>query len=106
MQEIDMSALLAWRERNKSAVLKATGIRLGFMRAFIKAASLASQKVPTINSSMDLEVEDVIYKDFVDISIAVSTPKGLVTPVLRDCHEMNILQIEEQVAAMAKKVLR
>lgn len=105
MQEIDMSKLMDWRRQNKDRVLEAHGVRLGYMGAFVRAATLAAQQFPSINGAVDVENEQLIFRDYVDISIAVSTPKGLVTPVLRNCECLSVLEIEKQVLGLANKVI-
>ena len=104
MQEFDMSALIEWRKRNKDQVLTVHGVRLGYMGAFVRAATLAAQRIPAVNSAIDLESEELIFRDYVDISIAVSTPKGLVTPVLKNCECLGILEIEKEILRLATKV--
>ncbi|VUC28256.1 unnamed protein product [Clonostachys rosea] len=103
VQRVDMSALMDWRAKYKESVAKAHDVRLGYMGAFAKATSLAAQQVPQINASIDTEREIITYRDYVDISIAVSTPKGLVTPVIRNCESKSIIELERDVGAMAKK---
>lgn len=98
-----MSALMAWRAKNKEAVAKMHDVRLGYMGAFTKATSLAAQRVPQINASIDTDRGFITYRDYVDISIAVSTPKGLVTPVIRDCETKSIVEIERAVGLVAQK---
>lgn len=104
MQEIDMSALMAWRAKYKDEVVETHGVRLGYMGAFTKAATLAAREVPQINASIDTDREIVTYRDYVDISIAVSSPKGLITPVLRNTEATSIVELERQIAALAQKV--
>lgn len=104
VQRIDVSALQAWRATNKEEILAKHGVKLGYMGAFVKAAALAAKRVPQVNASIDTDKEIVTYRDYVDISIAVSTPKGLVTPVLKDCDQKSITDIERGVAALAQKV--
>ena len=104
VQRVDMSAVIDWRARHREAVADSHGVRLGYMGFFAKATSLAAQAVPQVNASIDTQKEIITYRDYVDISIAVSTPKGLVTPVVRDCEAKSIIEIEKDVAAMAKKV--
>lgn len=106
MQEFDLSALMAWRKKHKDEVLEAHGIRLGYMGVFVKAATLAALRFPTLNAAMDLEREEIVFRDYVDISIAVSTLKGLVTPVLRNCEGLSIVEIEKHVLELATKVCR
>ncbi|GJC80405.1 dihydrolipoyllysine-residue succinyltransferase component of 2-oxoglutarate dehydrogenase complex, mitochondrial [Colletotrichum liriopes] len=98
-----MSALMAWRAKNKEDVMKRHGVRLGYMGAFTKATCLAAQQVPQLNASIDTEKEIITYRDYVDISIAVSAPKGLITPVLRNVDSLDIIGIERGVAELAAK---
>lgn len=105
VQQLDMSALMKWRKENREAVMEKHGVKLGYMGAFVKATTLAAQEVSSVNAAMDFEGEAIVYRDFVDISIAVSTPRGLMTPVLRDTHTMDIIDIERGVAELAAKVI-
>lgn len=104
MQEVDMSALMAWRAKYKDEVAETHGVRLGYMGAFTKAATLAAQEVPQMNASIDTDREVITYRDYVDISIAVSSPKGLITPVVRNTERATIIELEREIAALAKKV--
>lgn len=99
--EIDMSTLIELRKKYKDDVLEKHGIKLGFMGAFLKASSVALQEVPAVNARID--GENIIYSDYTDISVAVSTPKGLVTPVLRNTESLSIIQLEQALAALGKK---
>ncbi|KAJ3125116.1 2-oxoglutarate dehydrogenase complex E2 component [Physocladia obscura] len=99
--EIDMSALMEFRKAYKDAVLEKHGVKIGFMGAFIKASAQALKEVPEVNAR--IEGDEVVYSDFVDISIAVATPKGLVTPVLRNCENWNIVETEKAMAELGKK---
>ena len=81
--EIDMSGYMQLRKDFGEAFLKRHNIKLGFMSGFIKAATIALKDQPVFNAVID--GNDMVYRDFVDISVAVSTPKGLVVPVLRNC---------------------
>jgi 2-oxoglutarate dehydrogenase E2 component (dihydrolipoamide succinyltransferase) len=83
------------------AFQKEHGIKLGFMSFFVKAAAEALKRYPVVNASVD--GNDVIYHGYQDISIAVSTEKGLVTPVLRDVQNMGFADIEQGIADYAKK---
>ncbi|KAM0194160.1 hypothetical protein ACHAPA_005160 [Fusarium lateritium] len=103
IQEVDMSNLIAWRAKYKEEVAEEHGVRLGYMGAFTKATTMAAQKVPQINATIDTEKEIITYKDYVDVSIAVSAPKGLVTPVLRNTNDLSIVELEREVASAAKK---
>lgn len=104
IQEIDMTNLMAWRAKYRDEVMEEYGVRLGYMGAFTKATTLAAQKVPQVNAAIDTEKGIITYRDYVDISIAVSGPKGLVTPVLRDGQSLSIVDLEREVATLAKKV--
>ncbi|TPX59905.1 dihydrolipoyllysine-residue succinyltransferase [Powellomyces hirtus] len=99
--EVDMSNLMEMRKKYKDLVLEKHGVKLGFMGAFIKAASAALQEVPGVNAS--IEGGEIVYHDYVDVSVAVATPKGLVTPVLRNCESLSMVQVEKAIAALGKK---
>lgn len=104
IQEIDMTNLMAWRAKYRDEVAEEHGVRLGYMGAFTKATTLAAMAVPQINAAIDTEKEVITYRDYVDISIAVSSPKGLVTPVVRNANALSIVELEREVATVAKKV--
>ncbi|KNE58128.1 hypothetical protein AMAG_04945 [Allomyces macrogynus ATCC 38327] len=99
--EIDMSNIMEFRNKYKDAALKEHGVKLGFMSAFVKATTYAMKHVPVVNARID--GDHTVYPSFVDISVAVATPKGLVTPVLRDCQNMSFLDVERALADMAAK---
>mmetsp|Transcript_21793 Transcript_21793/g.33862 ORF Transcript_21793/g.33862 Transcript_21793/m.33862 type:complete len:393 (-) Transcript_21793:47-1225(-) len=99
--EIDMHNLIALREKHKDEFLKKHGVKLGFMSAFAKASAIALQDVPIINASWDDEY--VTYHDYVDISVAVATPSGLVVPVLRDVQDMSLTDIERKIVDFGTK---
>merc|ERR1712117_962229 len=82
--ELDMSNIMQLRKENQDAFVKKHGIKMGFMSAFVKASAYALTKQPTVNAVID--GQEVIYRDYVDISVAVATPKGLVVPVLRNAE--------------------
>ena len=86
--DVDMSAVMAARAKYKDLFEKKHGIRLGFMGFFVKAAALAARDVPAVNAS--IEGEEIVYHDYLDVSVAVSAPQGLVVPVIRDApgHEL------------------
>ena len=86
--------------------MKKTGIKLGFMSVFTKASILAMKDVPTVNASIEGPGggDTIVYRDYVDVSVAVATPKGLVTPVVRNAESMNLVEIEEAIADLGKKV--
>ena len=99
--EIDMSSLVEMRKRYKDEVLKTHEVKLGFMSAFAKACTIALNEIPAANAS--IEGDEIVYRDYVDLSVAVATPKGLVTPVVRNAEGMNFVDIEREVAALGKK---
>ena len=103
--EIDMSSLMQFRARNKDRILKETGVKLGFMGAFAKACALALKEIPAANASIEGEGlgDTIVYRDYVDLSVAVSTDKGLVTPVVRNTNDMSILEIEQEIHNLGLK---
>lgn len=104
--EVDMSALMAFRARHKERILKEQGVKLGFMGAFAKASAMALKEIPAANASIEGEGlgDTIVYRDYVDLSVAVSTEKGLVTPVVRNVEALSILGIEREIAELGKKV--
>ena len=104
--EVDMSNIMDFRKLYKDEILKKTGVKLGFMSAFSKAAVLAMRDLPTINASIEGPNggDTIVYRDYVDISVAVATEKGLVTPVVRNAESMDMIGIEQAIADMGKKV--
>jgi 2-oxoglutarate dehydrogenase E2 component (dihydrolipoamide succinyltransferase) len=99
--EINLRAVSEMRKAHGEAFEKANGIKLGFMSFFVKAAAEALKRHPIVNASVD--GNDVIYHGYSDISIAVSTDKGLVTPVLRNAETMGFADIEKAIGSYAKK---
>jgi 2-oxoglutarate dehydrogenase E2 component (dihydrolipoamide succinyltransferase) len=99
-----MTNLIAWRTKYRDEVAEQHGVRLGYMGAFTKATTLAALQVPQINAAIDTEKEIITYRDYVDVSLAVSAPKGLVTPVVRNTNALSIVELEREVATLAKKV--
>merc|ERR1712051_682800 len=99
--ELDMSAIMQLRKDNQDAFVKKHGIKMGFMSAFVKASAYALTKQPTVNAV--IEGQETIYRDYVDISVAVATPKGLVVPVLRNVERMNYADVEKGIADLGKK---
>ncbi|CAE6434952.1 unnamed protein product [Rhizoctonia solani] len=99
--EIDMGSLMEMRKKYKDEVLDKQGVKLGFMSAFAKACCLALREIPVANAS--IEDEYIVYRDYVDLSVAVATPKGLVTPVVRNAETMNFVEIEREISALGKK---
>ncbi|KAK5649147.1 hypothetical protein RI129_004039 [Pyrocoelia pectoralis] len=101
--EIDMSGIMEFRKSNLDAFQKKYGIKLGFMSAFLKASAYALQEQPVVNAVIDASGQEIIYRDYVDISVAVATPKGLVVPVLRNVESMNYADIELALNALGEK---
>ena len=99
--EINLKAVSEMRKTHGEAFEKANGVKLGFMSFFVKAAADALKRHPIVNASVD--GNDVIYHGYSDISIAVATDKGLVTPVLRDAETMGFADIEKAIGNYAKK---
>ncbi|WP_313919639.1 dihydrolipoyllysine-residue succinyltransferase, partial [Tahibacter sp.] len=99
--EINLGKVMAMRKELVEQFEKTHGIKLGFMSFFVKAACEALKRHPVVNASVD--GSDVIYHGYQDISVAVSTDKGLVTPVLRDAQNMSFADVEKQIASYAKK---
>lgn len=99
--EIDMSHIMEFRKVNQEAFQKRHGIKLGFMSAFVKAAAFALQEQPVVNAV--IVDNEIVYRDFIDISVAVATPKGLVVPVLRNVETMNYADIEKNINALGEK---
>lgn len=103
--EVDMSSIIEFRKLYKEDVLKKTGVKLGFMSAFAKACVLAMKDIPAVNASIEGPGggDTIVYRDYVDISVAVATPKGLVTPVVRNAESMDMIGIEQAIADLGKK---
>jgi 2-oxoglutarate dehydrogenase E2 component (dihydrolipoamide succinyltransferase) len=99
--EVNLAKVMAMRKDLGEAFEKANGIKLGFMSFFANAAANALQRHPVVNASVD--GNDIVYHGYADISIAVSTDKGLVTPVVRNVERMGFADIERQIAEYAKK---
>ncbi|XP_058790076.1 dihydrolipoyllysine-residue succinyltransferase component of 2-oxoglutarate dehydrogenase complex, mitochondrial [Phymastichus coffea] len=99
--EIDMSALMEFRKSNQEAFTKKYGLKLGFMSPFIAASAYALKDQPVVNAVID--GSEIVYRDYVDISVAVATPKGLVVPVLRSVENKNFAEIEIALAALGDK---
>ena len=99
--DVDMSAVMEARSKYKDLFEKKHGIRLGFMGFFVKACALAARDIPAVNAS--IEGDEIVYRDYFDVSIAVSAPKGLVVPVVRNAHAMSFADTEKQIAEYGKK---
>ena len=99
--EVDMTQATAMRNRYREAFEKKHGVRLGFMSMFVKAAVVALQEFPAVNAEID--GDDIVYKNHYDIAIAVSSPQGLVVPVVRNADVLGFAEIEMKIAEFGKK---
>lgn len=99
--EVDMGAVMEMRNQYKDVFEKKHGVKLGFMSFFVKAAVNALKEIPAVNA--EINGEDIIYKNYYDISVAVSTPQGLVVPVVRDCDIKSMSQIEKDIGLLGAK---
>jgi len=102
-QECDMGNLMEMRKKYQDAFVAKHGIKLGFMSAFVMAATAALQEVPLVNAYIDDETKEIVYRDYCDISVAVASPKGLVTPILRNTELMSFADVERNIAAYVEK---
>jgi 2-oxoglutarate dehydrogenase E2 component (dihydrolipoamide succinyltransferase) len=99
--EVDMSNIIEIRSRNQKLFTEKHGIKLGFMSFFSKAATIALQQFPKVNSQ--IENDNIVIPSFVDIAIAVQTDKGLMVPVIRNTENKSLAEIEKELAALALK---
>ncbi|ABQ67662.1 2-oxoglutarate dehydrogenase E2 component [Rhizorhabdus wittichii RW1] len=93
--DVDMTAVIEARNKYKDLFEKKHGVRLGFMGFFVKAACMALRDVPAVNAS--IEGDEIVYRDYVDVSVAVSAPNGLVVPVIRDAQDLSVAGIEKTI---------
>ena len=99
--EVNMAPIMALRKQYGEKFEKTHGVRLGFMGFFVKAACAALQKFPILNASVD--GNDIVYHGFIDIGIAVGSPRGLVVPIIRNADQMSIAEIEKKIAEFGAK---
>ncbi len=99
--DVDMTAVIEARAKYKDLFEKKHGVRLGFMGFFVKAATMALRDIPSVNASID--GDDIVYHDYADISVAVSSPGGLVVPVIRDADQMSVATIEKTIGDFGKR---
>ena len=99
--EVNMGPIMALRKQYAEKFEKTHGVRLGFMGFFVKAACAALQKFPVINASVD--GNDIVYHGYIDIGIAVGSPRGLVVPIIRNADQMTIAEIEKKIAEFGVK---
>ncbi len=99
--EADMSAVMALRRDYRDDFEKRHGVRLGFMSFFLKACVVALQEIPAVNA--EIEGDDLVYKNYYDIGVAVGTPQGLVVPVLRDADEKSFADVETEIGELGRR---
>jgi 2-oxoglutarate dehydrogenase E2 component (dihydrolipoamide succinyltransferase) len=99
--EIDMTAVLEARARHKEAFEKRHGVKLGFMSFFTRAAVLALEEIPELNA--EIRGTDIVYRDHVNMGVAVGTGRGLVVPIVHDVQRLGFAEIEREIARLAQK---
>ena len=99
--EVDMSAVMAMRNKYKDGFEKKHGIKMGFMSVFVKACVTALKELPAVNG--EIRGDELIYKNFYDVGVAVGTPQGLVVPVVRDCDTKSFAEIEAEISGFGRK---
>ncbi|KAF0701422.1 Aste57867_8124 [Aphanomyces stellatus] len=99
-QECDVSALLAMQKDLGESFEKTHKVKLGFLSAFVKASAQALQAVPAVNAAIDMDAKDIVYHDYSDINVVVATEHGLVSPVIRNCESISVVDIERQLATL------
>ncbi len=99
--EVDMSAVMAMRAKYKDGFEKRHGIKMGFMSFFVKAAVSALRELPAVNA--EIQGDELVYKNYYDIGVAVGTPQGLVVPIVRDCDAKSFAEIEAEISGYGRK---
>jgi len=99
--EVDMTAVMEMRNRYKETFEKKHGVRVGFMSLFVKASVVALREFPAVNAEID--GDDLIYKNYYDIGVAVGTPQGLVVPVVRDADALSFAGIEKTISDYGRR---
>ena len=99
--EVDMTNVMALRNQYKELFEKKHGMKLGFMSFFVKACTQALKEIPTVNAEID--GQDIVYKNYYHIGVAVGTDKGLVVPVIRDADRLSLAGIEKTIADFGKR---
>jgi 2-oxoglutarate dehydrogenase E2 component (dihydrolipoamide succinyltransferase) len=99
--EVDMTNVMALRSQHKDGFEKKYGVKLGFMSFFVKACIQGLKELPAVNAEID--GEDLVYKNYYDIGVAVGTPQGLVVPVIRDADQRNFADIEKTIGDLGKR---
>ncbi len=101
--EVDMTAVFALREKYQDKFVKKYGVKLGFMSIFAKACAKVLLEMPDVNAYIDSSTNEIIYHDFADISLAISTPNGLVVPPIRNVESLSFADFEKQLKGLAAK---
>ncbi len=101
--EVDMTGIMELRAKYQDLFVKKYGLKLGFMSIFAKACAKALVEMPQVNARLDIDKKEIVYHDYVDISVAVSTPTGLVVPVVRNVESLNFADIERKIAELATR---
>lgn len=101
--EVDLTEVMALRKKYQDRFVERYGIKLGFMSLFAKACAKALMEMPDVNAQIGADGKTIIYHDYVDISIAISTPTGLVVPPVKNVESMNFAEIESSIKGLAKK---
>ncbi|RZK03620.1 MAG: 2-oxoglutarate dehydrogenase complex dihydrolipoyllysine-residue succinyltransferase [Novosphingobium sp.] len=99
--DVDMTEVIAARDRYKDLFVKKHGVKLGFMSFFAKASVLALKDIPAVNAQ--IQGDEIVYHDYIDLSVAVSAPNGLVVPVVRNVDQLSFADIEKAIAEYGKK---
>jgi 2-oxoglutarate dehydrogenase E2 component (dihydrolipoamide succinyltransferase) len=99
--EVDMGRVMAMRSTHKEAFEKKHGVKLGFMSFFVKGAIVALKEIPAVNGEID--GDDIVYKNYYDIGVAVGTEQGLVVPVVRDADRLSFADVEKKIADLGKR---
>jgi 2-oxoglutarate dehydrogenase E2 component (dihydrolipoamide succinyltransferase) len=102
-QEVDMGPLIEMRNKYKEQFEKVHGVKLGFMSAFVRASSAALQELPAVNGVIDDATNEIVYRNYVDVSVAVASPNGLVVPVLRNTEKMTFADVEKSIGEYGRK---
>ena len=99
--EVDMSAVMALRAKHKDGFEKKHGVKMGFMSFFVKAAVTALKELPAVNA--EIQGDEIVYKNYYDVGVAVGTPQGLVVPIVRDCDTKSFAEIEAEISGYGRK---
>lgn len=102
-QEVDMGNLMDMRRQYKDQFQEKHGVKLGFMSAFVKASTAALKELPAVNAYIDDATQEIVYREYCDVSVAVASPGGLVVPVLRNTETMSFADVERSIAMYGQK---